>query len=76
MTIDFLPARDYATDMQAVADAMRRNTHLIVARGPYAEVLTRHARPRAEAEEYAATWAPLLGPGWTVKAVPVRRAGR
>lgn len=77
MTVLTLPLRDYDADMRALAAAARRNTHIIVATNRMTgEVLSRHARPRAEAAEYAATWRRVLGSDWTVKAVPVRKAAR
>jgi hypothetical protein len=75
MTAVFSPST-YDADMQAVLADMRRNTHLIVAKGPHGEVRTQHARPHGEAVDYADAWAPTLGPGWTVKVVPVRKAAR
>jgi hypothetical protein len=76
MTVAIFPGRDYDADMQRVADKVRRNTHLVVAKGPFGETHCEHARPHAEAVEYAGAWARTLGPGWTVKAVPVRKAAR
>jgi hypothetical protein len=75
MTAVFSPST-YDADMQAVLAEMRRNTHLIVATGPFGEVLTQHARPHTEAVEYAGAWARTLGDAWAVKVVPVRKAAR
>lgn len=76
MTVAVFPGQDYAADMQRVADEMRRNTHLVVASGPFGETRCEHARPHAHAVEYAAEWARTLGDAWTVKAVPVRKVLR
>lgn len=76
MTVDIHPGRNYDAAMRDLAAEMRRNTHLIVATGPFSEVQTQHARPHADAVEYADAWARTLGPDWTVKVVPVRKAGR
>jgi hypothetical protein len=74
MTVLTFPHRDYDADMQALADQLRRNTHLVIATNrTTGEVLSQHARPRGDAVEYAATWARTLGPGWTAKAMPVRK---
>jgi hypothetical protein len=75
VTAVFSPST-YEADMQAVLADMRRNTHLIVATGPYSEVQTQHARPHADAVEFAGAWARTLGSDWTVKVVPVRKAAR
>jgi hypothetical protein len=76
MTVDLHPGRDYDAAMHELAAEMRRNTHLIVATGPYGEVLTQHARPHAEAVEFAGAWARTLGDAWTVRTVPVWKAAR
>ncbi|MER7278347.1 hypothetical protein ABT369_28300 [Dactylosporangium sp. NPDC000244] len=71
MTVDLHPGRDYAADMQRVAADARRNTHLLVARGPHGDILTEHARPYLDAQLRAGEWRAELGSGWkvTVEAV-------
>lgn len=64
----------YAADMRTVAQAARRNTHLIVARHKVTgEVQSWHARPRAEAVAYRDGLRGVFSNEWAVKAVPVRR---
>ncbi|GGM53796.1 hypothetical protein ACFFX1_54660 [Dactylosporangium sucinum] len=77
MTVAVFPGRDYAAAMQEFADRMRADTHIVVAHHKASgETRAEHARSHREAAEFAAVWARTLGPGWTVKPVPVRKAAR
>ncbi len=74
MTVAIFPGRDFTTDMQAVADAARRNTHLIVATHKRTgERQSWHARPRREARECRNLRRETLGGEWAVKIVALRR---
>lgn len=70
MTVDIRPLADYEADMLALARTARAATRVPLAVGPYGTRECGHARPRAEAETYAAGWQRELGPEWTVSVLP------